>query len=219
MEPSPSGSQPPQKAVPRLATVGWRTMLIFNLGLAVKDIRIVKSMFDVWHSFIFAKKRERDLDVGERARSKGAKKSVVNTEAEKKVAENNSQVAETDKAKNSETAVLDKEEAKPIPKHDDPLFEFTDAAAADELVFQGAATEPVKVARKPIPEDEQRELFKWILEEKRKMEPKDRKDKRRIDEEKAVLKQFIRAERIPKLLPDDSVDSSLRDWDKFFSSK
>ncbi|CAG7866727.1 unnamed protein product [Brassica rapa] len=198
MEPSHSGSQPPQKAVPRLATVGWRTMLIFNLGLA---------------AFIFAKKRERDIDVGDKMGvkkgSKGAKKSVVNTEAEMKV-------AETDKAKIPEAAVVDKEEAKPIPKHDDPLFEFADAAA-DELVFQGAASEPVKVARKPIPEDEQRELFKWILEEKRKMEPKDRKDKKRIDEEKAVLKQFIRAERVPKLLPDDSVDSSLRDWDKFFS--
>ncbi|KAJ4890963.1 Uncharacterized protein Rs2_30711 [Raphanus sativus] len=209
MEPPPSGSQPPQKAVPRLATMGWRTMLIFNLGLA---------------AFIFAKKRERDIDVGEKMGvkkgSKGAKKSVVNTgTADTKVAENNTKVAETDKAKNSsETAVLDKEEAKPIPWHDDPLFEYTDAAA-DEFVFHGAATEPVKVARKPIPEDEQRELFKWILEEKRKMEPKDRRDKRRIDEEKAVLKQFIRAERIPKLLPDDSVDSSLRDWDKFFSSK
>ncbi|CAN6979949.1 hypothetical protein IGI04_038412 [Brassica rapa subsp. trilocularis] len=198
MEPSHSGSQPPQKAVPRLATVGWRTMLIFNLGLA---------------AFIFAKKREKDIDVGEKMGvkkgSKGAKKSVVNTEAEMKV-------AETDKAKIPEAAVVDKEEAKPIPKHDDPLFEFADAAA-DELVFQGAASEPVKVARKPIPEDEQRELFKWILEEKRKTEPKDRKDKKRIDEEKAVLKQFIRAERVPKLLPDDSVDSSLRDWDKFFS--
>ncbi|KAF3496626.1 hypothetical protein DY000_02057368 [Brassica cretica] len=155
--------------------------------------------------------------MGVKKGSKGAKKSVVNTEAEREVSENNSQVAETEKAKNSETAVLlEKEEAKPIPKHDDPLFEFTDAAA-DELAFQGAAAEPVKVARKPIPEDEQRELFKWILEEKRKMEPKDRKDKKRIDEEKAVLKQFIRAERVPKLLPDDSVDSSLRDWDKFFS--
>ncbi|CAF2050166.1 hypothetical protein HID58_036289 [Brassica napus] len=198
MEPSHSGSQPPQKAVPRLATVGWRTMLIFNLGLA---------------AFIFAKKREKDIDVGDKMGvkkgSKGAKKSVVNTEAEMKV-------AETDKAKIPEAAVVDKEEAKPIPKHDDPLFEFADAAA-DELVFQGAASESVKVARKPIPEDEQRELFKWILEEKRKTEPKDREDKKRIDEEKAVLKQFIRAERVPKLLPDDSVDSSLRDWDKFFS--
>ncbi|CAG7900495.1 unnamed protein product [Brassica rapa] len=199
--PPPTGSQPPQKAVPRLATMGWRTMLIFNLGLA---------------AFIFAKKRERDIDVGEKMGvkkgSKGAKKSVVNTEVEKNV-------SETDKATKPETAVPKKEEAKPVPKPD-PLFEFTDSAAADELVFQGgAATEPVQVPRKPIPEDEQRELFKWILEEKRKIEPKDRKEKKLIDEEKAVLKQFIRAERVPKLLPDDSVDSSLRDWDKFFSSK
>ncbi|KAF8053718.1 hypothetical protein N665_1379s0002 [Sinapis alba] len=203
--PPPSGSEPLQKAVPRLATVGWRTMLIFNLGLA---------------AFIFAKKREKDIDVGEKmvvkkgseARIKGSKKSAINnTEVEKKV-------AETVTAKKPESAVPEKEEAKPIHKPD-PLFEFTDAAA-DELVFQGGvATEHVQVARKPIPEDEQRELFKWILEEKRKMEPKDRKGKRQIDEEKAVLKQFIRAERVPKLLPDDSVDSSLRDWDKFFSSK
>ncbi|KAL0702885.1 hypothetical protein Bca4012_059007 [Brassica carinata] len=191
--PPPSGSQPPQKAVPRLATVGWRTMLIFNLGLA---------------AFIFAKKREKDIDAGEKMgvkkASKGAKKSAVNTEVEKKVAE---------------TAVPEKEEAKPIPKPD-PLFEFTDSAAADdELAFHGGV-EQVKVARKkPIPEDEQRELFKWILEEKRRMEPKDRKEKKQIDEEKAVLKQFIRAETVPKLLPDDSVDSSLRDWDKFFSSQ
>ena len=150
--------------------------------------------------------------MGVKKGSKGAKKSVVNTEVEKKV-------AETDTAKKPETAVPEKEEAKPIPKPD-PLFEFTDSAAADELVFQGGvATEHVQVPRKPIPEDEQRELFKWILEEKRKIEPKDRKEKKLIDEEKAVLKQFIRAERVPKLLPDDSVDSSLRDWDKFFSSK
>lgn len=58
--------------------------------------------------------------------------------------------------------------------------------------------EPVKV-REPIPEDQQRELFKWILEEKRKVKPKDPKEKKRIDEEKAILKQFIRAESIPQL--------------------
>ncbi|ESQ50491.1 hypothetical protein EUTSA_v10022851mg [Eutrema salsugineum] len=204
MEPSSSGSpEPLQKAVPRLATVGWRTMLIFNLGLA---------------AFIFAKKRERDIDAGEKMGvkkgTKGVKKGVANTEVENKAAEN-SAFAETDEAKKPETATMpEKEEAKPITRPD-PLFEFTDAAA--ELVFQTVTTEPVKVARKPIPEDEQRELFKWILEEKRKMEPKDRKEKKKIDEEKAILKQFIRAERIPKFLPDDSVDSSLRDWDKFFS--
>ncbi|KAI8565410.1 hypothetical protein RHMOL_Rhmol03G0257000 [Rhododendron molle] len=58
--------------------------------------------------------------------------------------------------------------------------------------------EPVKV-REPIPEDQQRELFKWILEEKRKVKPKDREEKKRIDEEKALLKEFIRAKSIPSL--------------------
>ncbi|KAH7855622.1 hypothetical protein Vadar_026856 [Vaccinium darrowii] len=59
-------------------------------------------------------------------------------------------------------------------------------------------TQPVKV-REPIPEDQQRELFKWILEEKRKVKPKDREEKKRIDEEKALLKKFIRAKSIPSL--------------------
>lgn len=172
-------------------------------------------------AYIFAIKREKDIDADEKkkvkkgseARNKGVKKGVVNTDVEKQGTEN-SRVAETDKAKEAESALPEKEETKPIPELD-PLFECTDAA--DQSMFQTVATEPVKVARKPIPEDEQKELFKWILEEKRKIEPKDRKEKKRIDEEKALLKQFIRADRIPKLLPDDSVDSSLRDWDKFFS--
>ncbi|XP_028089031.1 uncharacterized protein LOC114289484 [Camellia sinensis] len=57
---------------------------------------------------------------------------------------------------------------------------------------------PVKV-REPIPEDQQLELFKWILEEKRKVKPKGREEKKRIDEEKALLKQFIRAKSIPNI--------------------
>ncbi|XP_043718625.1 uncharacterized protein LOC122666652 [Telopea speciosissima] len=59
--------------------------------------------------------------------------------------------------------------------------------------------EPPKVQRPPIPEDQQRELFKWILEEKRKIKPKDREEKKRIDEEKAILKQFIRSKSIPSI--------------------
>ena len=51
-------------------------------------------------------------------------------------------------------------------------------------------TKPVTV-REPIPEDQQCELFKWMLEEKRKIKPKDPEEKKRIDEEKAILKQFI----------------------------
>ncbi|GAB4837806.1 hypothetical protein Ancab_027330 [Ancistrocladus abbreviatus] len=61
-----------------------------------------------------------------------------------------------------------------------------------------AIIEPVKVLE-PIPEDQQRELFKWMLEEKRKLRPKYREEKKQIDEEKSILKQFIRAKSIPHL--------------------
>ncbi|KAG0485059.1 hypothetical protein HPP92_009138 [Vanilla planifolia] len=57
---------------------------------------------------------------------------------------------------------------------------------------------PVKILS-PIPEEEQRELFKWILEEKRKIKPTNPSDKKKIDEEKALLKEFIRSKSIPSL--------------------
>ncbi|KAF6152241.1 hypothetical protein GIB67_005895 [Kingdonia uniflora] len=62
------------------------------------------------------------------------------------------------------------------------------------------AVDPAAVlVRDPIPEDQQRDLFKWILEEKRKVKPKDREEKIRIDEEKAILKEFIRRKSVPSL--------------------
>ena len=51
----------------------------------------------------------------------------------------------------------------------------------------------------PILEDQQHELFKWMLEEKRNIKPKDPVEKKCIDEEKAILKQFIRAKPIPSI--------------------
>lgn len=57
---------------------------------------------------------------------------------------------------------------------------------------------PVKFLQ-PIPEEQQRELFKWMLHEKRKNKPKDTEEKRRIDQEKVVLKDFIRSESVPNL--------------------
>ncbi|CAN6933323.1 unnamed protein product [Brassica oleracea] len=60
--------------------------------------------------------------------------------------------------------------------------------------------EPVVVkAREPMPEMQQRELFKWILEEKRKVKPRNAEDKKKIDAEKAILKQFIGSKTIPTL--------------------
>ncbi|CAN0881608.1 hypothetical protein LINGRAHAP2_LOCUS14338 [Linum grandiflorum] len=60
------------------------------------------------------------------------------------------------------------------------------------------ATAPI-LPRDAIPENQQRELFKWILEEKRKMKPQDAEEKKRLDEEKAILKHFIRAKPTPSI--------------------
>ncbi|XAR53434.1 hypothetical protein NMG60_11021984 [Bertholletia excelsa] len=81
-----------------------------------------------------------------------------------------------------------------------PPVETTETAALkpEEPVLLPPVIKPVKF-REPIPEDRQRELFKWILGEKRKVKPNDWEDKRQIDEEKALLKQFICAESIPRI--------------------
>ncbi|KAI3524998.1 hypothetical protein L1887_03669 [Cichorium endivia] len=76
-----------------------------------------------------------------------------------------------------------------------PTSVVSTASVTDPLP---AVMEPVK-AREPIPLDQQRELFKWILEEKRNVKTKDPEEKKRIDEEKAILKQFIRAKSVPSL--------------------
>lgn len=68
----------------------------------------------------------------------------------------------------------------------------------EEPIIAPPIERPIPV-RKPIPEDQQREIFKWMLEEKRKVKPQNRQEKKRIDEEKAILKEFIRSESIPKI--------------------
>ena len=74
----------------------------------------------------------------------------------------------------------------------------TDPATASA----GKPAEPVSVPRKelpPIPEDDQRKLYKWMLEEKRKIKPRNAAEKKKLDEEKALLKEFIRAGSLPSL--------------------
>ena len=72
------------------------------------------------------------------------------------------------------------------------------APIAEKPIHSPSVTKPVKL-QEPIPEDQQRELFKWMLEKKRKVKPKDLEDKKSIDEEKANLKQFTRAKPIPNI--------------------
>ncbi|KAH7572144.1 hypothetical protein ACOSQ2_015420 [Xanthoceras sorbifolium] len=98
--------------------------------------------------------------------------------------------------------IFAKEKMKKMSSEDDkfakPTVEDSKATEEMEPLVPPTVVEPVKV-REPIPEEQQRELFQWILEEKRKLKPKDTEEKKRIDEEKAILKQFIRAKSIPQL--------------------
>lgn len=70
------------------------------------------------------------------------------------------------------------------------------------MVDKSPSTTPVVqpvIKREPIPPSQQHELFKWMLEEKRKIKPKDAEERKRIDEEKAILKQFLRVKSLPNL--------------------
>ncbi|CAE6186819.1 unnamed protein product [Arabidopsis arenosa] len=76
----------------------------------------------------------------------------------------------------------------------------TAPVTVEKTVSSTVVAEPVVVkAREPIPEKQQRELFKWMLEEKRKVNPKNAEEKKRNDQEKAILKQFIGSKTIPTL--------------------
>ncbi|XP_073051692.1 uncharacterized protein [Primulina eburnea] len=75
-----------------------------------------------------------------------------------------------------------------------PVTTLTD----EEPIFIQPTTPPV-IVRQPIPENQQRELFKWMLEEKRMVKPNNREKKLQIDEEKAILKEFLRAKSIPSV--------------------
>ncbi|OIW11848.1 hypothetical protein TanjilG_31598 [Lupinus angustifolius] len=80
----------------------------------------------------------------------------------------------------------------------DPSPKVATAHIAATSVSSTPITNPV-IKREPIPKDQQLELFKWILEEKRKVKPKDAEEKRQIDEEKALLKKYIRSKSIPRI--------------------
>ncbi len=47
--------------------------------------------------------------------------------------------------------------------------------------------------------EQQREILQWILEEKRKIKPRNKVEKARINEEKQYLKKIIRGQELPVL--------------------
>ncbi|KAL8458513.1 hypothetical protein ACS0TY_036147 [Phlomoides rotata] len=94
------------------------------------------------------------------------------------------------------TVMKDEEKSEEV-KPDRSASSSSVAPAISEKPFTPPIVEPIQ--RPPIPEDQQRELFKWLLEEKRKVRPKDAEERKCIDEEKAILKQFIRAKSLPSI--------------------
>ncbi|KAG6405751.1 hypothetical protein SASPL_133345 [Salvia splendens] len=79
-----------------------------------------------------------------------------------------------------------------------PPTTVTAPAQEEPIIITPPVERPVPV-RPPVPADQQREIFKWILDEKRKVKPQNRQEKKRIDEEKSILKEFIRSETVPKI--------------------
>ncbi|MFQ6619075.1 hypothetical protein Gotur_000853 [Gossypium turneri] len=104
----------------------------------------------------------------------------------------NSSIADNKPAKKEE------EHSKSETEADVSSDAVTDALVHEEPPILPIVAKPPKVLD-PIPEDQQRELFKWMLEEKRRAKPSDPEEKKRINKEKAVLKQFIRTESLPRI--------------------
>jgi len=69
----------------------------------------------------------------------------------------------------------------------------------NETKYEALPSASVVTTTQQIPKEEQLQIFKWILDEKRKIKTSDQSEKKRIDEEKALLKQFIRSKEIPTL--------------------
>ncbi|XP_052183236.1 uncharacterized protein LOC127795527 [Diospyros lotus] len=97
-----------------------------------------------------------------------------------------------------ETGVEEEETQKVPPSASPTATAVVVVPDTEQTPSPALVTKPV-ILREPIPENQQRELFKWLLEEKRKVKPKDPEEKKRIDEEKAIIKQFIRAKSLPSL--------------------
>ncbi|KAM0831959.1 hypothetical protein ACQ4PT_065198 [Festuca glaucescens] len=86
-----------------------------------------------------------------------------------------------------------------------------EAAAAAAAAAAALASPPAPIAKPaepapppkrvfpPLSQDEQRQVYKWMLEEKRRTKPQTAAEKTKINEEKALLKEIIRAEYLPRL--------------------
>ncbi|KAJ7538284.1 hypothetical protein O6H91_11G041800 [Diphasiastrum complanatum] len=77
---------------------------------------------------------------------------------------------------------------------------------ADVVAISSSVTAPVvtevshlKESQPQTSEDQQREILRWVLAEKRKIKPANPAEKKKIDEEKKLLKEFLRAKSLPSI--------------------
>eukprot|EP01018_Ginkgo_biloba_P021894 Gb_29356 [translate_table: standard] len=97
----------------------------------------------------------------------------------------------------TKTADLDEVKERQAP---DDIKKIAVVNETEAQTMPNSLSSPViPVVHGQIPEDEQRQLFKWILEEKRKVKAANSSEKSQIDKEKAILKQYITSDKIPSL--------------------
>ncbi|PNY13958.1 hypothetical protein L195_g010627 [Trifolium pratense] len=89
----------------------------------------------------------------------------------------------------------------PVEVPPEPITNSLDLNYEDFLV---PVTVPVEV-RAPIAEEQQREVFKWMLEEKRKVKPMDAMEKKQIDEEN--VRTGLDVEQPPTSAVDESLSN------------
>lgn len=61
------------------------------------------------------------------------------------------------------------------------------------------APEWVPAAKPVVSPEQQREVLEWVLQEKRKLKPQNKREKAQINEEKRLLKELLRGSQLPSL--------------------
>lgn len=98
-----------------------------------------------------------------------------------------------------DASVLNPEKAKPKEAEKEKTAP-AQAAPVPAVASSVAAPEWTPPPKTTISEEEQRQVLQWVLDERRKEKGLNKAQKARIDEEKKLLKQFLRGDHLPPLV-------------------